>query len=225
MSSHDLADDLIKDKNNPKSLVSMCPSNMAERIAAIPDNVFSMDDKEIEKAAHVTEADKQMRAAFFIEYERAVRNGDKISPANVYKGIVTASYFHNYVINNSFKLAFVIRPYREYQAQLEELLQFGFDRMSEIMRRSQVDENGKLDHKLAALQMQLWKELADRRRGSTTKNINLNSQIQSTNLNITKDITAPRSVDEIDKKLKELEAQEAKTITITHKEMSNDSQE
>lgn len=221
MSSQDLVEDLIKDKNNPKSLVSMCPSVLAERIAAIPDSVLSMDDKELEKTAKISEVDKQLRAAFYIEYERACRASDKISPANVYKGLVTNPHFHSSIINNSFKLAYIIRPYREYQAQLEDLLQFGFDRMSEIMHRPQVDENGKFDHKLAALQMQLWKELADRRRGSAAKNINLSSQ--STNLTITKDISEPpRNIAEIDKKLKELEAQEV--IEITHREVSDERQ-
>lgn len=219
MSSLDLAEDLIKDRSNPKSLVSMCPSVIGDRIAAIPDSVLSMDDKDLEKAGKISEADKQLRAAFYIEYERASRASDKISPANVYKGIVTGPHFHQSIVNNSFKLAYIVRPYREYQAQLEDLLQFGFDRMSEIMHRPQVDENGKFDHKLAALQMQLWKELADRRRGSAAKNINLSSQ--STNLTITKDITEPpRNIAEIDQKLKELEAQEV--ITITHKELSNE---
>lgn len=222
MSSHAAESDLIKDRDNPKSLVNLTPTVVASRITAIPEDVFLLSVEELEVAGHIGDTERKMRAAFTQEHERSLRTGDQMLMSNVYKGITTHSYFHRYIVGNSYKLAYVIKPFADYQASLEDMLQLGLDEMRKILKQPMVDAKGNFDTKLAAVKINLFKDLADRRRGSAAKKLEIDSK--SMNLNITKDVTeTPESMEAIEQRLKELEATEV--LAISHKDVTDHEQE
>jgi hypothetical protein len=207
----EIRNDPFKGADNPISLVNMCTSHIANAIKAIPDDILLMNEKELQKQVNPTDVDRKLRAAFCLEYERAIRTNTKVECSNIFRGIVTSPYFYKYIIGNSYKLSYMIRPFPEYEAQLEDMLQLGLDELNKILMQPMVDEEGKFDHKIARLKIDITENLQDRRRGAIAKRLEVQSK--SMNLNITRDASQlPASIDEIDQKLKALEANEVKQI-------------
>lgn len=223
MQSQEVESDLIKDYDNPQSLVNLTPSVLGGRIAAIPEEILLMTDQQLEAKANVGDVERKLRAAWQIEYERAVRTGEKMEAANIYKGIVTKSYFHRELVGNSYKLAYIIKPFPDYAAQLEDMLQLGLDEMRKILKEPMVDEDGKFNHKLAALKANITEKLQDRARGAVTQKMQIDQK--NMNLNITKDVTqaTPLQMEAIDARLRELESSEA--IAIEHKGVNDGQRE
>jgi len=201
-----------------QQLLEITNTQVSSRIAAIPDDVFNLREDELEKHASVHDVERKLRAAWAMELERALRTESKLEATNVYKGIVTRQYFEKHVLYNSYKLAYMIKPYPEYEAQLEDMLQMGLDERRKILKRPLVDKEGKFDHKLAALKESITKNLEERRRGTVVQRLQVDQK--SMNVNITKDVTeTPLQLDAIDARLRELESSEA--IAIEHKEVAN----
>lgn len=205
-----LESDLVKDADNPKSLVNVCPSSVANRIAAIPDELFLMKEEELMKQALVHETEQRLRAAFQIEYERAIRTSEMMDMANIYKGIVTQGYFYKYVVGNSFKLCFMIKPYSDYKADLEDLLQLGIAELRKIMKQPLVTKSGNFDSRLAGIKHKIFQDLADRTRGSAARKLEIDSK--SMNLNLSGEVQ-PQSIADIDQRLEELQAKEVQQIS------------
>jgi hypothetical protein len=204
-------------------LLELCPSVIATRIQVIPPEVWLLKEAELETKASVHDNERKLRVAFQMEHERAIRTGDIIVLFNVYKNIVTKSYFYNYVITNSYKLAYIIKPFPEYEMQLEEMLQLGLDERRKILKQPLKDKEGKFDHKLAALKEAITKNLEERRRGSITQKLQVDQK--NLNLSITKDVTQqpPLQMEAIDARLRELEGGEA--IAISYEESSDGTRE
>lgn len=210
--------DNVKDFSNPVSLVNITPSLVSNKIAAIPDEVLLLNEEKLEHHARVEDAERRLRAAFQLEHEVAIRKGSKMDMTNVYKGIVTFAYFHKYVVGNSYKLAYMIKPYTDYKADMEDLLRMGLDDLRVVMKRPLVNSKGELDHKLAMLKHSITKDLLDRTKGSATKHIAIDSK--SMNVNINKEVPAkPLTLEEVNEQLKRLEAQEAPQIE--YKDVTN----
>lgn len=221
--SNDLAfADDIKDKANPKSLVNICSTAIAERISAIPDDIIDLDESELEKLARVGPVERQLRVGFMAEHERCLRQDDRFAPANVYRGICTKKYFFTWIVGNSYKLAYIIRPFPGYQICLEEMLQLALDEMRKILIAPIVDKRGEFDHRIASAKISLFKDLADRRRGSATKKVEVDSK--SLSLNINKDVSA-KSILDIEAKIKELEAGSINTLAVSEALTEGDADE
>jgi len=205
--------------DQPTSLVNITATALSTRIAAIPEDVLCMKEADLEKHADVHDVERKLRAAWQMEYERAVRTENKMEASNVYKGVVTHMYFYRYILTNSFKLAYIIKPFPEYEAQLEDMLQLGLDERRKILKRPLVDKEGKFDHKLAALKEAITKNLEERRRGAVTQRLQVDQK--SMNVNITKDVTqsTPGSMEAIEARLRELESGEA--IAIEYKDSTD----
>lgn len=214
--------DLVKDKHNPLSLVNKTNTGISVRIAAIPLEILEMKEADLEHHADVHDVERKLRAAFQMEYERAVRTGLTMDSTNIYKGICSSPYWHKYVVGNSYKLAYVIKPYPDYEAQLEDMLQLGLDEMRKILKQPLKDKEGKFDHKLAALKANITEKLQDRRRGAVAQKMLIDQK--SMNVNITKDVTqAPANIQDIDRRLAELEGKDVPAIT--YKDVTSEQEE
>lgn len=205
----------IKDKANPNSLVNITTSQVSTCINAIPDEYLTMSDEELEKEARVGETEHRLRVAWTMELERAIRTNKPINPSNVYMGTCTKKYFFAYIVGNSLKLAYVIRPFPEFQIELEDVMRLLNREVRKIATRPLEDENGKFDHKLAAIKVNLWKDAVDRKHGQAVQKIESKSQ----SLVITKDVTPTNDMAEIDKRLAQLEGREV--LEITHEPKEN----
>jgi hypothetical protein len=196
-----------KDHSNPKALVNLLPSYVAEKVASIPDSFFLLGEEELSKIAKATPNDNLIRISFWEEYRRATRTGTKMVMSNVYGGICTKRWFDQLVLN-SYKLCFVITPPKEVQVVLESLLLLGLEEMEKILRAPLItevgDRKGHFNGKLAQVKLQVFEILLDRRRGAMTSK----SEVITKNLHVNVDQASrpqPSSIEDIDRRIAELE--------------------
>ncbi|MNJ94806.1 hypothetical protein D3C87_125090 [compost metagenome] len=197
----------IKEADNPNSLVNKTTTAISQRIAVIPDEILLMEEEALEVTARVGKTETRLRIAWMIEFERALRTGKEMNPSNIYLGTCTKKYFYEYVVGNSYKLAYIIKPFPEFQIELEDILQLGLKRARLTLETNPVSEDGKFNVALAKLQHEITKDAMDRSKGQSVQKI----ESKSLNLNVTKDVS-PTNMDEIDARLAQLEGREVQQI-------------
>lgn len=196
----------IKDKSNPRSLINILPTVMATRLEAVPDDLFLLTEKELERQAEVTDIEKRLRIQFWNEYNTAQAAPRRMNIKNVVAGICTDSYFNKKIITNSFKVAYICTPLADYKLQMQELLRMGFEQIKDIMMRPHTDQYGNLEPRAADVKFKIWQDVANREIGMVVH------RIESKNLNVNVDAGMPNNVEDLNdpeaikKQIEELEA-------------------
>ena len=184
---------------DPYNVMGLVNSAIAQAISVIPEDVISASDWELVKNGKCTEVEKRLRLAWTLELDRAYKNGKMMNINMLYSGIISKRDYFNKIITNSYKLAFIIRPFPEYDLILEDILRTLTGDMLQISKAPIKDENGRFDSKIIAAKIALWKDVNDRKHGQATQHI-LKAQV---NVPSSKDLT-PEKIAEIDRKLAEL---------------------
>jgi hypothetical protein len=199
----------VFDHDNPRSLINIVPERVSERIKEIPPELFQLEPKELEKLTpkkEFTLTDSRLRTAFWIEYGRSQEVMKNMRMDNVYGGICTAPYFYQTVLLDKVRLAYILQPPTNYNIAMEEALHLGVDRLREILDLPIIDENGKPNPKVADVILKTVQMLDMRVKGAIIQRIeqkNLNVSVDAKKMN--NQIDEAQSVDEIDRKLRELE--------------------
>lgn len=219
----------IKDKDDPKSVVNLCPSVVAEKIMAIPDDIFLLGEEDLKKAANAQPSEESLRVAFWEEYKRAERTGSRMNMTNVYAGFVTKRYFQTFVVGNSYKLAYMLMPPMEIQIALEEIVLLGLKRQKEWLSQPLIDSKGNLNVKLGLVQQKITEDALNRRRGHVLRQTEVTTR--NTNLNLEIKTEAPKTLADIEREIQELEQpaqlehSNQPSIAVTYKDVSNEKQE
>lgn len=197
----------IKDVNNPRSVINITPSSVSNAIRYIPETVFAMGEKELKEHAKPTEIEERLRISFWNEYDRAQHTMKAMNLSNVYGGVCSQTHFLKNIVSNSFKLAYILTPPTDYQLRIEEMLNFSLDQVRDILAQPHVFPDGAPNPKMADVKVKIFESLLERVKGAVAQ------RVESKNLNV--NVEAGRSVqkadvitspDEIDKKIRELEA-------------------
>jgi hypothetical protein len=188
----------IKDESDARSIVNLVPTSMSTRIKAIPETFFDLGEDELEKLAKITEPERKLRIAFWLEYERAQRTGTVMAMTNVFKGLMHARAFTNGFITNSYKLAYLVTPLEDYRLALEDSLRLAIHREKEVLkipvvrkrittnRHGDVTEVEIVDSNLALVQHKIRESIQNRLQGmpvhrsmqiTETRSVNSNSSI------------------------------------------------
>lgn len=195
----------ITSVTDPKSVVNLLPMVVSSYIKAIPEEVWLMDEDEIAMKGRCSEYDSLLRHAFWLEYDRAIRSGQKMNPISIYGGIVSKYSFFKEVCTNTFRLAYICTPPTDYLTRLDELLTQGLKQYREILMLPNVNAKGVVDSRLVAVKQKIIEDVANRRRGQTVQRLEVKSQ----NLNVNVDHNSGRksqSVEEIQAEIDALEA-------------------
>lgn len=223
----------LKDEKNPRSVINICPSSVANAIRYIPDSVFSLGPDELKRAAKCGEVEERLRIAFWLEYDRAQSSGKNINISNVYGGICTQHAFLRTIVSNSFKMAYVLTPPVNYEVQMVEMLNLGLEQLRDILMQPHVDDQGRPNPKMADVKQKIVESLHLRVKGAVpyrmeTKNLNVN--VDQTSRDAKSDTSQLKSMAEIEAKLKELEAKAngpsvREVIDVNQEESRGDSED
>lgn len=219
----------IIDQSNPHSVYNMSPDNVKKCIDQVPANVWDMSVYELANQAEIGIDEKKLRIAFWIEYERAVRNNTPINLYHVGRGIIQTRGMNTKIMANPYKLAYILTPPEDYRVKLEEMLIIALDEERKVLelpvvqRRIQITKDGKeiihekVDTKLAALKHQIRESLQNRVHGAVaTKSFNINKQIDDEKEELSKS-----SVEELQKIVEELK-QEKEAVVINPEALKDD---
>src|SRR4051794_12800675 len=102
---NDLVEVGMRDKENPRSLINLLPTNVARALEVIPEDMLLQNEEELRKLVNPDVLEERLRIAFWSEYDAAQRQQRKMRIASVYGGLCSSTYFAKRVITSSFKLA------------------------------------------------------------------------------------------------------------------------
>jgi len=221
----------VFDKNNPISPINLVAESTQREFEFAhkrrPD-LFLMDEKELYKQLRSesktpTPTDNRIRMKFWLEYDRAVSLGSKISMTNIATGVCSLGFLKENYLSKAEKVAWMLTIPASYQVIAEEALIFGLEQLREILSmdhiQSKVDpKSGKivemLDHKLLDMKAKIVMMLDMRVKGGVTQRIeqkNLNMHLDATPRDINQMMEA-NSMEALKKKLDHLEAMERRLI-------------
>ena len=134
----------IYDSTNPKAMVNVVPTWLKNRILSVSvQSLLQMSEEDLEKKVNPPLTLKRLRIAFWSEYERIFKGYGRsiqqskremnIGVHRMCNGICTPSYFMDKVARNDYFIAWVVRPPIDYATAMEEALQFGIERLREIL--------------------------------------------------------------------------------------------
>lgn len=203
------------DPNNPKSLFNLLSSTYQEHFTRVK-NSFLGDTSEwvrIKEIKHLTEFPliRKLRQSFWIEYDNAVKGDRKMNMVNVWPGIcITLDGFHD-IMEKDHYAAFIFTKPTAKDAKEKALLEFAYEQIEKILAASHLTKDGLMNHGAAKLKIEVWKHLDERVHGGVVKQVRVQSDQRSLNVNVTK-TELPTNTDlnraeELTERLKELRDQ------------------
>jgi hypothetical protein len=180
-------------KVNDQAVLNMMPTWFRESAKKIPKRNMRMDFDNLVKLARPNQTEEMLRLTFWEEYKRAIAaNEDTMILSNIFGGVCDPRIFRDLVEKNPIKLAYLLFPTPALSSALEDIIQLGTKRMRTLLNAEPVDEEGKVNVKLASLQKTIW-ETAIKLKNGTTQNVNINQR----SLNVTQIHSSPPPIQDV----------------------------
>lgn len=179
-------------------LVSMLSERIQQYVFDIPDEVWALNELELEKEYSPTTVDFMLRKNIWRIFKENKKNGvSHIDAIQIYGGVCAKQSFFVGLANHT-RLAWILIEPQNLEAMIEESFLFGLRRMRhEVLTMSLNDKN--IGHFLKAVEFLANRALGPMVQRIESKNLNLNvgSGVPS--------IDAPQTRDAIEAKLLELQ--------------------
>lgn len=208
------------DLNNPRSMVSLLPKFLYDRVKLLPARFFVMTEEELAHecfGGEPNEVSRRLRLAFWEEYDRCQRYQEKeIDIARVVTGICNMTYFKKRFIADWRLLCWILQPPPLYMTDLKDIHEMSLRRLLEVAKLPiERDEKGKVDTKLIDLQQKIFAHVDMRIKGAIVqkidqRNLSVNVDVDPDSPEGKKILDASRpqhlSMSEVESKIKALES-------------------
>lgn len=194
----------IIDPENPRSLINIAPKGVADLMGRLDKKYYAMSEKQLKTLLSDDPTLNRLRISFWKEYDAAQSQMRDMLWSNISRlmqarPISFSAYFHRPEI-----LAYILCPPASYDAFLEEALSHGMSRIREILDLPLRDENGRVNAKVGELILKAAAFLDLRTHGGFLQK-SVHAEV-GLGLNSIKKLADQLSIEEIDKKIKELES-------------------
>jgi hypothetical protein len=208
----DYSDVDFNDPANPQSLVNLLPPYLANPINAIPEQILLMSEDELYKAGKCGVIESKLRQAFWMEYNHSLIGKKKLmAVSNIFTGICSKAYLRE-CFNNSFKLAYILRPPANLKVALHEMLEIGLSQIRDILVLPHIDDKGKFDASHAALKLKAMETIMSRLMGGVVQ------RVEQKNLNVSVDAN-PKDIEAEIKELEDkLQSSQGRLIDVQKRE-------
>lgn len=158
-------DRLLKEKENPISLINLVPLEFKKILDALPEEFLNLTEEELDqKFPNPPATTQQLRKMFWIEYDRAADSRMKMDFSRVYVGTCTKEIFLK-LLRTPSNLAWILCPPHDYTNQVEEMLTFALKQVREILALPLKNNLGFVDSKLADTKLRAAMMLDQRMKG------------------------------------------------------------
>ena len=171
----------VWDEEDPKSVIRLATPEFRESMLQIPEHERHTEENELRKIVKPSPMMNQLRLTFWLEYHRAAMEGDSICLANAYRGVCTKQAFIE-VYRNKNKLRWVLCPPQNYEARLQESLDYGLNQLRDILAFDCFDGKGRLNTKLLEMKLKITMYLDARINGPLKQRVEIEQK--SANINI-----------------------------------------
>lgn len=202
-----LMDDVkLMDPDNPRGLWKIAPPGLANLMKDLSEKWFSLSEEDLLKRVGSNPSLNRVRIAFWKEYDRAQEEQRQMRWADISRMVQMPTWALSDMFHKDLHLAYVLCPVASYDAFLEEALSHGMRRIREILDLPLSDENGKVNPKTGELILKAAAFLDMRMHGGfLQKSMNLEARTEIGLQHVQK-LARELNMDEIDKKIRELEA-------------------
>jgi len=173
--------------------LDMLPPKYRVKFTEMDPLVADMTEMGLEERFTRTPNDYALRKRLWELVDECQLTGQKISTEAWVRGIVESPYMHQTLINNPFRLAWLLTPLTHHSARYEELFHLVFSKLRKRMSEMEVNDAN------FASTVKFLENLSNRVMGPVPRNINLKTQ----------SLPPPEPVRtnnaDMDKRLKELE--------------------
>lgn len=203
------------EEGNPRCVVNLMRNchGLREKVLALPPSYLSMSDHELEKLVDPSEIDHALRLSFWDEYTIAMDNDSTIRAIAVYSKVCSREFF-NRVTNDPKRLAYMMRPPRDYMLQMRSLLDLSMRRIEEFIRlpvKKTMIIKGRevevIDTRLIAEIVKITTLIDNRVKGAVAQKLVIDQTSKNMNLNVNKNYEAPGKIEDIDKELARVSAE------------------
>lgn len=163
----------------------------------------------------------RIRINFWNEYERAARVPEVMNHFHLWHGVCRADIYYNLFKKYPALYAWMVCPLAGYLLQRKELEFLAEERMVEVLSVSPVRDDGKVDSRLAKVQVEMYQILQDRIYGSVTqkisseqKNLNVNVNSNQSSEDSARTIALITNVEELDRRIKLIQEKRRALQTI-----------
>ena len=212
------------DRTNERAVINMVSHDTANAMLAAaqaaPD-LFGMDQRDLYlrlRNDHMlpSPTDNRLRLAFWLEYERALEAGTKMNMQSVYAGITTGPTWTQKIIHSPTRMAWILTPPTDYIVKISEALEFGIDRLRDMLELDPRSPSGKLDVKLMELQAKITWMLEQRVKGAVVQRIEqktMGLNIHTTDKAVAK-AAMENSMEGLEKRLRDIEKKERLLMSL-----------
>lgn len=221
---------IIWNKSEPRAVINMVPPHMAERMAALymqDETIFTLTEAALfqklsQKRMRPTASDNRLRLNFWLAYDECIMtNRDHITLDMICGNMCSTEFFaRNYLLTPE-KLAWLLVPPVNYGMKLVEAVDSGLDQMRGILDLEHIDyETGKIDHKLLAIKVTIFKLLDDRTHGAAVQkiekkqNIQISTSVRANQVGMVREMARTVSEDVLLGKLKALKSKERDILGV-----------
>lgn len=174
----------------PTSLAALLPEKLVSRLLELlaPDHeAMTLLPDEEQLTDHLDKkygykrpgADERLRVSFWMEYERALNQGDRMIVGNIHNLVCDERSFYRVFLARSAPAIFLCSRPTEYQAHVRELLGHGLRQLRKILDMPVEDpKTGKLNMKMLELKTRITAMMDMRVHGAPTQ------KVQQLNLNV-----------------------------------------
>ncbi len=120
-------------KDGDQSLLTMTDGVLHNAIAAIPNKLLRLSEKDLKKHCNPDELTCRIRIQFWDEYVEAVDAGRAIQVRNVMRNLTYSEYFFSEVLSDEKKMAWITRPPQDFLLAMRDLLYVGLERLREVL--------------------------------------------------------------------------------------------
>lgn len=202
-------------RTDERALINIVPTSFASNILSAHQakpEYFGLEERGLwqllrSQKLQPNPSDNRLRMKFWMEYDIAQSEGRRINLLNVVSGVCSNEYFHQKYTREPSKLAWLLTPPANYTIVAEEALQVGLETLRGYL---EVDaaQNGKLDTKVAEVQLKIVALLDNRVKGAVVqKTMNLHASVPKGKIEA---VTEERSMEALEKRLKAIEERRRK---------------
>jgi hypothetical protein len=214
------------DRMEPTSVINKVEPHVAGALLSVSQEkpeLFGMGEQELYKylsgeQARPSATENRLRLQFWLEYDRAQTDGNNMRTSAIHAGVCSKQYFHAVILKKAEKVAWMMTPPVHYTVKIEEGLDFGIDRMRDILELDPKGFSLKPGEqlKLMELQAKITWMLEQRVKGAVAQRIeqrNMNLNVNTTDKQVAAAM-AGASMDELSKRIKDLEARERRALNL-----------
>lgn len=188
-SAHEEYESAVNEITDPIQLLPYLPENVKATLSehyAKDKLLFLMDESKLERHLHridqqISNRDDALRARFWFVYDLCAYDMRKMVTKEIFAGIMGESTFYTQYIKNRFKMAWMVCKPTELRIQDLASITAGKRKMDAYLRMDAVDPVTKrIDYKLVALQLSIYKNLESRVFGLPVQQIvqkNINTEV------------------------------------------------